>query len=524
MFKRWHEAEIDGARSATPHFCPPQLRLSIVFALFVVAFGVRLYEITDPPMDFHPVRQYHGALLARAFYYERLETAPTWKAEIARLNGQQEGRLEPPILEGLAAIGYWLGGDERLWIPRVLSVMIWLAGGAFVYLIGVRFGGFEGAIIGTACFLLMPFGIHASRSFQPEPMMVTLLLGSVYAMVRLHETPSSSWWVVAGGSAAAAVFVKPVSLFVILAVFCSLTYATQGFRKGAVHVLLFAAVLLPSVAYYLSYLQNPDSILRMQAESSFQPHLLLRSDFWKMWVKHVHGTVGLTMTCIAVAGAFIVPNYRYRAAITGMWVGYLCFGAAFSYYIATHSYYQLQLVPIISISLVPVADMIVGHAARLNRRSRPALAGMWGLALVSSILCVGLYVHERKNLRLSYTTIADADKEVSIISQIGNLVDRGARTVILAKAPESVKYHGHVVGAYWPSRSELSGAMEGDARQATQERFRRLVEGEAAQYFIITDIPEFEQQPFLRDILEGSYSVAGRSAEYVVYRLSSDSD
>lgn len=46
----------------------PVSRVPIVGFLFVAAFGLRLYQIDEPPMDFVPVRQYHSALLARGFY------------------------------------------------------------------------------------------------------------------------------------------------------------------------------------------------------------------------------------------------------------------------------------------------------------------------------------------------------------------------------------------------------------------------------------------------------------------------
>ncbi len=46
----------------------PPARLLMLGFLFVSALALRLYGINQPPMEFHEVRQYHGALLARGFY------------------------------------------------------------------------------------------------------------------------------------------------------------------------------------------------------------------------------------------------------------------------------------------------------------------------------------------------------------------------------------------------------------------------------------------------------------------------
>src|ERR687898_581677 len=76
----------------------PLLRLLTLGLLFVAALCLRLYGITQPPMEFFQVRQYHGALLARGFYEwlltGNLRTIPP------------DGIIEPPILELIASRVY----------------------------------------------------------------------------------------------------------------------------------------------------------------------------------------------------------------------------------------------------------------------------------------------------------------------------------------------------------------------------------------------------------------------------------
>jgi hypothetical protein len=84
----------------------------IVSLIFVAAFGLRLYDIDEPPVDFHPTRQYHSAIMARGYYFEALGSAPEWKRDLAILNKQKETIIEPPIMELMASFAYRAVGGE----------------------------------------------------------------------------------------------------------------------------------------------------------------------------------------------------------------------------------------------------------------------------------------------------------------------------------------------------------------------------------------------------------------------------
>src|SRR5690606_34774688 len=57
----------------------PWLYRVTVLLLFVAAAALRLYDLTDPPLDFHPTRQLYSALKARGMYYATLGTAADWQ-------------------------------------------------------------------------------------------------------------------------------------------------------------------------------------------------------------------------------------------------------------------------------------------------------------------------------------------------------------------------------------------------------------------------------------------------------------
>ena len=43
--------------------------------LLLLGLGIRLYDLTDAPLDFHPTRQLRGALIAPGIYYRWLPHA-----------------------------------------------------------------------------------------------------------------------------------------------------------------------------------------------------------------------------------------------------------------------------------------------------------------------------------------------------------------------------------------------------------------------------------------------------------------
>ena len=43
--------------------------IALALAFFVLGLGIRLLDLTDPPLDFHAWRQFRSATIARGMYY-----------------------------------------------------------------------------------------------------------------------------------------------------------------------------------------------------------------------------------------------------------------------------------------------------------------------------------------------------------------------------------------------------------------------------------------------------------------------
>src|SRR5215210_7248230 len=179
----------------------PALRLIVTCLLFAIALGLRLYGIDNLPMDVHIDRQYHAALIARGFYekiaFGESESAPP------------DGIIEPPLLEAITSVIYYVFNGEYLWIPRLLSTIFWLTGGVFLYLIARSVFSPDAAVFSTAFYLFNPFSVLPSRAFQPDPLMIMMLLISILAIWRYHRHPSMTRLVVAASVSSLALFIKP---------------------------------------------------------------------------------------------------------------------------------------------------------------------------------------------------------------------------------------------------------------------------------------------------------------------------
>ena len=119
--------------------------LILCLALFL-GLLIRLYDLDDLPLDFHPTRQLHSLIIARGMYYQNLDDAPSWQREFAITEWQEEDQIELPIMESLVASGYRLVGQEDLRLPRILAISLWMIGGLGLFLLIFDMLGFAGAL------------------------------------------------------------------------------------------------------------------------------------------------------------------------------------------------------------------------------------------------------------------------------------------------------------------------------------------------------------------------------------------
>ncbi|NIS83470.1 MAG: phospholipid carrier-dependent glycosyltransferase, partial [Anaerolineales bacterium] len=198
----------------SPFFGRSKILLAItLLILFGVGLGLRLVDLTDEPLDFHPWRQLRAASITRGMYFTMLpDTNPELRSSAISL-GKQFQTLEPKIFETLVAYTYRLIGGEHLWIARLYAITFWMIGGIALYTLARRLTSDDGAIVSLAFYLIVPFGFTGSRAFLPEPLMVMWIMLAAYSFYQWAEEHTWRWAILSGLTSGIAILVKVFAIF-----------------------------------------------------------------------------------------------------------------------------------------------------------------------------------------------------------------------------------------------------------------------------------------------------------------------
>jgi len=491
--------------------------------LFVAAIAIRLYDLTDLPLDFHPTRQLFSAIKARGMYYQAMPNAPAEQRQFAIQQGKLKVTVEPEVFERLVAFT-WRFTGEQLWVARVYSILFWLIGAAFLYLLARDLFSADGVLFATAFYLFLPYAVIASRSFQPDPLMVALVIGfwwavNGWASVALLPSPSGRG---AGGEGEIRA-VLVASLFGGLAIFIKLNAAffIIGGALGAAlgraslrelirnkQVWIMAALgILPGLAYVAYGLAR--GFLGQQFGGRFIPALLISPAFPLGWANMIQDVLGLVTFALALIGFLLIESKPLRSLLFGLWGGYLAFGIFFDYHISTHSYYSLPLIPIAALTLTPLAEVVF---ARLGESaSRSVLMRTLSVAALSLCLLASIWTSR------GILNTTDYRPEAAYWNQIGNTV-RDFRVVALSQDYGSrLAYWGWSGTANWPDSSDIeyhTGLRGGG--QTFEKMFAKLTANK--ELFLVTDLQDFANQPALQARLAG-FAIFAQGDGYVIYDL-----
>jgi len=489
-------------------FASSRLLALTLFLLFGVALAIRAYDITDLPLDFHPTRQLFSAAKARGMYYETLPNVPEWERDFAIQQWKTKVTIEPEILEHLAAFIYGFTG-EQLWIPRMISAVIWLVGGIFIYLLARDMLSVDGAVLSLAFYLLAPYGIFASRSFQPDPLMVTLVVAFWWLVYRWSTSLAWKWAILAGLVGGLAVFVKFVAAFFViggaLGALLGRFRLRELLRDPQVWTMGVLGVL-PGVSWIL-YGKLVLGLFGGDMSGRFIPALLGDLAFYAQWqMKGATVASGIGIM-LGLLGVLIVRERHVRAFLLGLWGAYLVFGLYFNYHISTHDYYSLPLLAIVALSLAPVGDWFFARLAETNSG--------WIRIAIFVVLLFGLF-SVTWGIRNQMKSV-DYRPQVEYWAEIREILGPNASVVALTEDyGNRLAYWGWMKAALWPSSGDLYQADVRGNRRDIAGLFADVATQKA--FFLVTDLEDFARQTELRAQL-ANYPVLVQGDGYLIYDL-----
>ncbi len=506
----------------------------LAIAIAVLALLARWGHVNASPFDFAEARQFQDETLARAYYVLDFGGGPDWQKRVMRARLPDAAPIELPILPYATAIIFRFARGEHLWIPRLLSSLFWIIGALFLYLLTTRFTRPWAALLAVALYLFLPFPLVASTSFQPDPLMVMLIMASILAIVRHDERPTRQRFVGALLVSSIAVLIKPgIAVFFTLPTFAALAIVRAGARSAVSRPSFYvfpALSLLPAAGLYV-YSAISGQLLQGKIHESVNPHLLLESIFWHGWLNMIKAVLrpplfgdrfGLLVLVIAASASLLARTKMQRAVLLALWGGYVLFGLTFDNYVSTHDYYSLPLVPIAALSLAVVAGALGDLLRRpLSRRSVQIVT-----AAFAAVAVAGGFTAQGANLGLPPVNQV-SDRRIPEYEYIGRLLNHSSRVLLLGSA--GVWQYGWIAGRYWPGQSDLSWEREQDRLPSitADERFR-ITDGRyypavgamhpRPRFFVVTEPMELALQPDLC-VLLSDFGVVASGRDYMVIDL-----
>ena len=201
-------------------------RIGTLAGLLVLGLAVRLINLTNPPLD-EGYRYLNSAIIARGMYYQMLPNAdPTLRQKAIEMWKAAEA-FEPPVFERIVAISYLFTGGEKLWLPRLYSILFWMLGGIGLYRLSCRIFNVDGALTALAFYVVLPIGVIVSRRFQPDPFMVMWIIFAALALDYWRERGTWKSGLLAGVICGIAVLIKVFAVFPV-AVMATMIVLSSG--------------------------------------------------------------------------------------------------------------------------------------------------------------------------------------------------------------------------------------------------------------------------------------------------------
>ena len=231
--------------------------------------------------------------------------------------------------------------------------------------------------------------------------------------------------------------------------------------------------------------------------------LIASTDFYTKWLAFLGNLFGLTIIFLSMAGALLAPP-RLRWLLISLWIGYLLYGLTLPFQMYTHSYYHIQLIPIVALGLAVVLNPLIESVATQGRAGRVGF-----IALI--VLVIGFEAWVSRSVLVA----EDFHIETPFWKDIGDAIPADAKVIGLTQDyGYRLMYFGWRKVTLWPYVTELAEVRNGQVDFA--DRFDELTAGK--DYFLVTSFGQLDKQPSLKKILD-AYPIAIQGDGYVLYDL-----
>jgi len=390
-----------------------------------------------------------------------------------------------------------VAGGENFEIPRVYSSLFWVLGGIPLFLLARKLMSTNGAIAALAFYELLPFGVIAGRSIQPDPLMISLMVTALYFQYRWSEKDTLGSALLASIFTGLAILVKATAVFFVGIPFIGFVLM-GGFKKALRNwrVYLMAVIsLLPGLLYNVLSATvggNSGSLFG----SRFFPALYSDPKWYLSWFMMAKSVVDYIPLIMGVLAFFLFIKKEGRVLYGCLWIGYLLQGFVFASHIYTPNYYQLPIIPMVALGFGLFFAMFMEKIESLKPGSIVRI-------LIAAVLAfsVALTVFKSRSVLLS----DDYHYEEKYWKQLGDKIGQGTPIVALTHDyGYRLSYWGFVGSTLWETRGDMTvQSLAGNEEQSFEKTFTKKTEGK--KYFLVTLLNDFKSQKQLYNYLFDHY-------------------
>lgn len=490
----------------------------LIGIVIVVALFMRLYQLDGDLSGFHPMRNYRAAIGIRYFYLtQHAVDTPLWLVQaVSAQYPAPGGVLEPPLVEMTGAWIYRLLNGEQVAVLRALSSIFYVVGAFFVCLTAYRLYQSTTMAVFTLAFMaLIPFGVVASQTLQVDPFMLMLLCIVLYLLILYRDSGSLRTLGLAAILTGFVLFVKPLGVYFIF-----VTYAAVAYLRGNLiswRTIVFGVIgTVPMLLYYGSGLLF-SSDLQENAAAQFVPALLLTQGYYAGQFAMIDRVVGIVPFVAAIFGLLLINRRSQSTILLALWLSWVLFIVTFTYLTSTHSYYHFQLIPIVALSLAPLAEKVITPISqRLTiNSSRIIVAGL--------VIVIAAGVSAYTNWWRQFLNIYEQDDPSlnTVYEEIGELVEHSSNVLYLTESYGTpLEYYALIDGhGYATSLAANFSQITGLQALDTAEELGSRVADTTPEYFIVTQMIDYTNfQPELRAWLS-DFPIVAETPQYIIYDL-----
>ncbi len=320
----------------------------IILGILVLGFGLRLWGINNPVLDFHSWRQSYAATVARNFCYDGMNIfAPRENL----FPGFRE--LEFPIYPYIVAILYKVFGFKE-WLGRFVSILFSMGSLFFFYLFVKKFSGKVVAEISLLFMAMLPMTVYYGRTFMPESAMLFFSIAMLYYLSGWIDDEKGLSFFLAVFFASFAYLVKITTLYMLFPVlFLFLDrYGKETFCRRSFYLYLFLSLLPAFLWYYHThqgFLEHGTgvSIWEIGKDKWGNAEILSQGRFYRMIFLTRLGELMFPYAGypLVIVGLFLKVRER-RELIFRVWF----FAVVLYFFVVArgnlvHEYYQIAIIP-----------------------------------------------------------------------------------------------------------------------------------------------------------------------------------